>query len=282
MTLMLKLIKAGVEDEKIILEDEKKSKKKKYFSIGGIIFYIVLICLVCFSVYVNLSIENKDCKIPTPRVVVSGSMAQKLETNTYLFTNNLNDQFGVFDLIITHQMPDEYDINLYDIIVYKNDDIFVIHRVVKIEEPNSKHPNNRLFYLQGDAVKTKDKSPVTYDQMYGIYRGQRIPKIGSFVIFLQSPMGMIVVIFAIFSIAITPILEKKLDCAYADRLKVLNMVTEEPAKAKKSQNKAMKNSDNTSMQTTNEKQNKQAPRLGEANNKSVKTSVKQTGKTLTE
>lgn len=222
MNLMLKLIKAGAEDEKIIIENEKNlKKKKKYFNIGNFLFYSLLIAVVGFSVYINLSLGKKDLKIPTPRVVVSGSMSEKNEKNKYLFENNLNDQFGVFDIIVVHNMPNEEDIKLYDVIVYKINNEYVVHRVIKIEEPNSDHPNNRLFYFQGDAIESRDKLPVKYDQMYGIYKGQKLPKIGSFVIFLQSPMGIIVIIFSIFSLIIVPILEKKLDKAYAARLAII-------------------------------------------------------------
>ena len=219
--MMIKLIRAGAEDDWIIKENKKLKKKKKYFNVFSFLFYSALIAIVGASIYINIASRNKDINVPTCRVVISGSMSKKHEVNKYLETNNLNNQFDVFDLIITHQMPDEYDIKLYDVIVYKIDDNFVIHRVVKIEEPNKEHPDGRLFYFKGDALKTRDKEPVTYDQMYGIYLNERVPKVGSFIVFLQSPMGIIVIILSIFAMLVLPFIERKIDKAYEERFAVL-------------------------------------------------------------
>ena len=76
-------------------------------------------------------------------------------------------------------LPKEEDLKLYDIVVYKQDDIYVVHRIVGIEEPNEKHPNERYFLLQGDAVDSPDRFPVKYSQMQGIYTDEKIPFVGS-------------------------------------------------------------------------------------------------------
>ena len=107
-------------------------------------------------------------------------------------------------------LPAEDKLELYDVVVYKQDDMYVIHRIVGIEEPNEQHPNERHFLLQGDAVDRPDTFPVLYSQMQGIYDGSRIPFIGSFVLFLQSPAGWLCVLLVIFSMVATPIVERKI------------------------------------------------------------------------
>ena len=144
-------------------------------------------------------------------------MAEKNEKNKYLFDHQLNDQLQMFDVVVCRHLPAEEDLKLYDVVVYKQDDMYIIHRIVGIEEPNEKHPNERHFLLQGDAVARADIFPVLYSQMQGIYRGTRIPYIGSFVLFLQSPAGWLCMLLVIFAMVVSPIVEKIVDNAKKER-----------------------------------------------------------------
>ena len=148
--------------------------------------------------------------IPSIKVVKSESMSKKHPENKYLTDNDLNDQFQMFDVVVCNHLPAEDELKLYDIVVYKQEDLYIIHRIVGIEEPNANHPGVRHFLLQGDAVENPDKFPVLYSQMQGIYEGNRIPFIGSFILFLQSPAGWLCVLLVIFSMVVTPIVEKKI------------------------------------------------------------------------
>ncbi len=157
-------------------------------------------------------------------------MSKKNERNEYLFTNNLNNQFNTFDLIVTHPLPDEFDLKLYDVVVYKFDDMSIIHRIVDIEEPNNKHPGHRLFILQGDAISSPDREPVTYEQMRGIYFDERIPFIGSFVFFMRSPAGWLCILLILLTIISTPIVEKKIYRESMLRLYEIGVISEEEMK----------------------------------------------------
>ena len=44
------------------------------------------------------------------------------------------------------------------------------------------------FLLKGDANENNDRFPVLYSQMTGIYKNERIPFVGSFILFLQAPV----------------------------------------------------------------------------------------------
>ena len=160
-----------------------------------------------FSCTENTYHEN----FPTVKVVQTASMEKKNPKNTYLFTNNLNNQISTFDLILTYQVPDEMDLQIYDIVVYEVDEILLVHRIVNIEEPNEKHPNERWFLCQGDAVESPDRFPVRYEQIKGIYRGEKIPFVGSFVMFMQSPAGWLCVFLVLAFTICTPIIEKKIN-----------------------------------------------------------------------
>lgn len=213
----LRLIRGGLEDEKILAEYRKKKARKpstKYLRFADRVF-TGLICLVFAVLFLGSVLiqctEGSRCgQIPTYRVVKTGSMAEKHEKNTYLQENNLNDQLQTFDLIRTEKLPAEMDLQLYDIVVYEVDGILLVHRIVKIEEPNESHPDCRHFMLQGDAVEAPDRYPVLYKQMRAIYRGNKIPFIGSFVMFMQSPAGWLCIFLIVTAIIATPILERKL------------------------------------------------------------------------
>ena len=179
------------------------------------ILSIVLCVFLCFVLLITaISSCRGDTKIkalPAIKVVASTSMSEKYEKNSYLFKNNLDDQLQLFDVVLLHKLPKEEDLKLYDIVVYEHiTGALFIHRIVAIEEPNENHPNERHFVLQGDAVHYPDTFPVRYSQMRSIYRGERIPNVGSFVYFMQSPAGIMCLILFVLSLILMPIADNYL------------------------------------------------------------------------
>ena len=224
LKLSLKLIKSGAEDKEILKEYKKENAKKKNCAldcISSILMCIIFVGLFAFSIYVGFTTNNYYDNVPTLKVVSSSSMANKNEKNDYLFENNLNNQFNTFDLIAVYKAPKEEDIKLYDIVVYEIDGYLVIHRVVGIEEPNERHPNERWFSLQGDAISQTDRFPVKYSQIKAIYKNEKVPFVGSFIMFMQSPLGYISIILVVIAMIATPILENKIKKAKNERLEIL-------------------------------------------------------------
>lgn len=219
----LKLIKSGAEDEQIIKQYKKNSGKErkkcgKFDMIVSILLCTVFFVLFACSVFINANENSYSDVMPTLRVVKSGSMEKKHEQNTYLFENDINNQIDTFDLIFTYKVPGEYELELYDIVVYEVDGVLLVHRIVDIEEPNENHPHMRYFLCQGDAVSAPDRFPVLYGQMRGIYRNERIPFIGSFITFLQSPVGWMCIILILVAMIATPIIEKAFEKATKARI----------------------------------------------------------------
>ena len=56
--------------------------------------------------------------------------------------------------------------------------------------------------------------------MKAIYRGDRTPFIGSFILFMQSPAGWLCTLLIVFTMITTPILDKKLATARKQRLDI--------------------------------------------------------------
>lgn len=224
----VRLIRTGAEDDRIKKEYVKAQADKKCKICKGIEFSVsLLLCiLLCaffaFSLYVNIKKDSFSESIPTLKVVNSASMSTKNEKNDYLFANKLDDQFQAFDIVLTYKAPLEKDLKLYDIVVYEVDGSYLIHRIIGIEEPNSEHPNERWFLCQGDANERPDRFPVHYEQIKGIYRGERIPFVGTFVSFMQSPAGWLCILLVISSMVATPLIEKKLKKESALRWQIIN------------------------------------------------------------
>ena len=230
--MTLRLIRHGVEDDKIKKEYKKaQGKKRKCGAVDCIVSVFCALLFTCacsFSLYVNVQEDKYFDNIPTLKVVNSGSMAKKHEKNKYLTFNNLNDQFDTFDIILTYKAPSQEELKLYDIVVYEADGKLIVHRIVGIEEPTeTKHPGERWFLCQGDANEVSDRFPVKYEQIKGIYKGERIRFVGSFVLFMQSPAGWLCIILVVIAIIAVPILENKFEKETNQRLLVLGLITED-------------------------------------------------------
>ena len=207
----IKLIRGGLADVEIKKQREKE-KKSAVFSvlekIISITLLVIAITVFFFSLDVKIN-EKKPVERNVVKVVKSPSMSIKDEFNKYLVENDLNDQIQMFDLIRVSPLPKESELKLYDIVVYEVDGQMVIHRIVDIKEPDEKH-SERQFLLRGDANRYSDKFPVLYSQMRGIYTGKKVPYIGSFVIFMNSPAGWLCVLLVVVVCVAYPFIDKKL------------------------------------------------------------------------
>ena len=224
----LKAIRHGLEDERIKTEYKKEMRishrQKKAERVVSLVLLILVFSLFTTSIVIHLLDNKVPEKLAVPKVVLSSSMSYPHEKNTYLEENGLDNQIATFDLIFTHKLPDEFDLKLYDIVVYEYRGELIIHRIVGIEEPNESHPDTRHFLLQGDAVKYTDEFPVLYEQMRAIYRGNKIPFVGSFFAFMQSPAGYLCILLVVFAVVATPIAEKKLWEAKIARLTEIGFI----------------------------------------------------------
>lgn len=208
----IKLIRGGFADGEIRKQREKSAKKTAVFRTLEILLsaalFVAAIAVFFFSLQVKIN-EKKPVERNVIKVVKSASMAEKDGFNKYLTENNLNDQIQMFDLIVVSPLPKESDLKLYDIVVYEADGQMIVHRIVDIKEADETHPQRR-FVLQGDANRYSDKFPVLYSQMKGIYGGKKVPYIGSFVVFMNSPAGWLCVLLVVAVCIAYPFLEKKL------------------------------------------------------------------------
>lgn len=158
------------------------AKAKTTFSLLG----LVLCVIFGFTLLCNLVIIIKGSLYPekppsvfgtTPMVVLSGSMSGTAE-----------DHIEIGDLIFVGKTtPEELEVG--DIIAFMEGEIVVTHRIIGIENGD----DGLQFRTKGDANNAEDRNLVSVDNLVGIYK-TRIPKVGDFAIFLQTPLGMLLFI----------------------------------------------------------------------------------------
>lgn len=240
--LTVRTIRSGLDDEALLKEKseaEAQSRKARIFDqLLSVCGSLVLTLLLVVTLLVNVGGLLLSDHIPVMQVVKSDSMAQKNSGNTYLTEHTLDDQIEMFDIVFTHKLPDEFDLKLYDIVVYQTEELQIIHRIVGIEEPNEAHPGERRFILQGDAVDSPDRFPVRYAQMKSIYTGKKIPFAGSFVMFMQSPAGWLCILLVLFAMIGSPVVEKRITKEKELRLKQIEAEKRRAEADKKNQTEA--------------------------------------------
>lgn len=166
---------------------EGKTKKFQIFQRITFAVGIALIVFFGFILICNLIIIVKSTLQPNdppalfglmPMVVMSGSMS-----------GNAVDHIEEDDLIFISKV-DHKKLEVGNIIAYKKDDKTIItHRIVLIETVD----NNELrFITKGDANNVND-DPISKNEIIGIYMW-RIPKLGRLVMFMQTPIGVVLAV----------------------------------------------------------------------------------------
>ena len=196
------LITLGRYDEEIKQKKAKKEHKVWKF-IRNILSGIILggFITIAIGLFVTTTIKESINYIGiAPISILSGSMSEKNHLNDYLEENDLNNQFNKGDLIFLEKLPEQDDLELYDVIGYFNSDgELVVHRIIGggyYDEQNVFHYVDNLddaenYIMRGDANNNSDSTYITYDEMYGIYEGGKIPYLGFFSQYLQSGFGVV-------------------------------------------------------------------------------------------
>ena len=222
-TSQINEIKSGKKDieliDEVIYERQEKIKKRKMVTkiVKSICFYLALLIIIPLFIFSLINrFQNNITMIgnKTIMVVASGSMSQKNDANNYLITNNLNNQFQTYDIIVLEKVENASDLNKYDIIAYHNDQgINVIHRIIEIEDGK--------YVTRGDANDASDKYHPTFNDVIGRYIGKKIPSIGIFIMFLQSYAGIITIISLIYCLIMIDKISNKINMAHKRRIEQL-------------------------------------------------------------
>ncbi len=204
-------------DETILENIENSKKIRKVINIVKRVFYGILLAVLIPSLFISVYSKVADGIAMVSGygviAVASGSMSEKNEANPYLET--LDNQFDTYDMIILQKVDSPADLQLYDVIAFRNDKgVNIIHRIVGV-----KNTATGLRYVtRGDSNNADDEYNPSFDDVLGEYSGKRIPLVGVFVMFLQSFSGIITVAAIIYCLIMIEIVRNKIEAAREERL----------------------------------------------------------------
>lgn len=150
-----------------------------------VVFIIILLCILLINISIIIQTKKSDNMVPSvfgykPFVVLSGSMESNIK---------------VGDLVIVKEV-DTNSLQKGDIIAFKDsENVVTTHRIVEVLKEN----NKLCFITKGDANNTNDDGVVYESQIEGKYQF-RIGKLGNAILFIQEPVGFVVVLMSIFII----------------------------------------------------------------------------------
>lgn len=191
-----RLAEIGDTDEELIKEYISEHRHKPLqIALKGIevIIAIGLISLFIAATVVKANGNRFAINGQEVYVVRSGSMSKLNPKNPdYDFVKTFNNRFDVYDMVFIKEKPAETDFHIGQIIVYKSGTQNIIHRLVQINPPSPVTEYKYTYICSGDANSFRD-GHITYDDIIGVYTDHKIPFVGVFVLWLQSPLGYVVV-----------------------------------------------------------------------------------------
>lgn len=209
-----------------ILEYKKKrieKKSKKIYKIcrvfGKILEYLVFVVVICFFGFSVVSRVTNNTLIFGDTgflVIASDSMSYKNESNEYLYTYELDNQFSTYDIIGISKYGSVEDVELYDVVAfYGQDGTIYVHRIISIYDDNT-------YITRGDANNSSDNgslyaSRLSFDNIIGYYNGVDVPKLGAVIIFLQSNIGIATIVAVVYSLLIFDHYKSKYNKSIVDR-----------------------------------------------------------------
>ena len=220
----LDLIEYNKEEEISKKKNTKKAKICKVFSkISGYLVLGIVVVIFGFSLYARVFNNNLIFGNSGFIVIASPSMSERNDSNDYLFTNNLTNQFDTYDIIGISKYNSISDVNLYDVVAfYGEDDVIYVHRIIEINDDNT-------FITRGDSNSISDNNRLyegnlSYENIIGYYNGARAPLIGVFVIFLQSNSGIITILSIVYCLLMFDHYKSKYEETLYNRLDYLDKI----------------------------------------------------------
>lgn len=207
---------------KDVIAREKSITSKLHIVMDVVSGVIIAFLLAIFITGLTYRINNDNLFIgnTTYMTILTSSMEEKNEDNDYLLTYDLNDQITQYSLIGIDKINSEDDIELYDILAYKHDDIVIVHRVVEIKE-NDK--GETIYRLQGDSNPSSlsYEKELTFDDFIGKYNGYQNYGLGVTLTYIKSNIGIIAILGAAVFLFLATYAEEMINNEYKTRLLLL-------------------------------------------------------------
>lgn len=160
--------------------DGKKKKNISPADVAGVILCLIFIPLIVLNLSLIVNSYINPSQLPgvfgiKPAIVLSGSMEPAISTG---------------DLIFIHE-TDTAELADGDVICFMSSGKAVTHRIAEIQTDES---GKVQYVTRGDGNDAEDRETVTPEQIQGIWKGERIGRVGNFILFMQTPAGMVIFI----------------------------------------------------------------------------------------
>ena len=236
-----KFAKKNKSNENIIAYYNKKQKKNKVFGkIGASIvtmLYIAVVALIGFSVSVKKNNQQMWFGNTAMLVIETDSMSQVYKGNTYLKDYEMmgeENRIAQYSFItITKERKYIDNIKPFDVVAFKmlssdNKYITIVHRLIEVTYDSEGNP---LYTFRGDAnpKSMSGEFQISKEMIIGVYqtdgyKGTKNLALGYTICYLQSNIGIIILVITFMLLLIYSILVEKLFVVYDQRYNELLVI----------------------------------------------------------
>ena len=145
--------------------------------------------------------------------IQTGSMSEKSLNNPYYekLPDNQIEQYALVGI----KKVSEAELKLYDVVAFEVEGVVYVHRIVKISETDGA----KLYTTMGDANFGSMTSEINmpFSRILGRYEGFQSLGLGVAIVYLQSNIGMIALLFAFLLLVVIDLSEWRIGRNYEER-----------------------------------------------------------------
>ena len=158
----------------------------KPFRIVSKVIGIMLSCILIGFIIANVYILIMRRTTGKENITVFGF------SSAVVLTGSMSDTINPNDMVIT-KVGDTYSVG--DIIMFEANTITVTHRIIDVSDSG--------YLTKGDANNTADAKAIPKEKVVGKVVAV-IPKIGSLILFLTTPLRMLIITLILISVTVFP------------------------------------------------------------------------------
>lgn len=159
---------------------QANARKITVSGVLGVVLCVVFIPVILVNLVLIIGSYLNPDELPgvfgvKPAVVLSGSMDPAIQVGDLIFVESC----------------DPSSLQEGDVVCYLSSGKAITHRIVGVTSGEDGQPR---LVTKGDANNAEDRLAVSFDQVQGAWNGARVPGLGNAILFMQTPLGMILFI----------------------------------------------------------------------------------------
>lgn len=205
--------------------DRSIRTSKKVSNFWTVILSILYVGVIGLAIYGGISRTNGNQLFIGNQagvIIETSSMQEAYSGNTYLKDQGLLDESNRIDqysFITLNKVESEEDLKLWHVYAFKMPStdkgqvITIVHRLIDIKTNSEGH---KVFSFRGDSNVSSmvGELNLTFDKIVGEWSGYQNKYLGYFVVYLQSPIGIITLVIAFLLLILYSILYSKMTEKY--------------------------------------------------------------------